>query len=83
MTMTMMTNQRNITIRPSNPSGVTRILRSFRVEIEDTKDNYVWIGNLHELKNGRVEGCPDMHPCAQFDNAYDAFDYVKNATGSW
>ena len=74
---------RKITLRPVNPSGVKRNLRSFWVEIEATRNNFEWIGNLHQLKNGKVEGCPNGSPCAVFNDAYSTLDYIKVETGSW
>ena len=55
--------------------------KSFWVEFEATKNHYEWLGNLHKLKNGKVEACPKNCPCATFENPYLAMDYIRIKTG--
>ena len=64
---------RKITIRPIPDS----ISESYWVEMDD-----MWIGNLHKLRNGTVEACPDGSPCKPFPNLYKALDYIKIETRS-
>jgi len=76
-------NTTPLSVRPvPNSHGRSNNCKSFWVEVEATKNNYEWIGNLHKLKNGMVEACPKDFPCATFDNLYLAMDYIREKTGT-
>jgi hypothetical protein len=57
--------------------------RSFWVEVEATRGNFEWVGNLHKLKNGLIEACPKDNPCNKFENPYLAMDYIKSKIGDY